>query len=40
MHLNINNLLPEIDELRHMAGLGYATVMRICESKLDKSTTN
>ena len=40
MHLNINSLLPKIDELRHMARLSNAAVIRISESKLDKSITN
>ena len=40
MHLNINSLLPKIDELRHMARLSNAAVIGICESKLDKSITN
>ena len=40
IHLNINSLLPKIDELRHMARLSNAAVIGICESKLDKSITN
>ena len=40
MHLNINSLLPKIDELRHMARLSNAAVIGICEPKLDKSITN
>ena len=40
MDLNINSLLPKIDELRHMARLSNAAVIGICESKLDKSITN
>ena len=40
MHLNINSLLPKIDEVRHMARLSNAAVIGICESKLDKSITN
>ena len=40
MHLNVNSLLPKIDELRHMARLSNAAVIGICESKLDKSITN
>ena len=35
MHLNINSLLPGIDELRHIARLTNAAVIRISESKLD-----
>ena len=37
MYLNINSLLPEIDELRHMAKLSNVAVIGISESKLDKS---
>ena len=40
MHLNINSLLPKIDELRHMARLSNTAVIGICESKLGKSITN
>ena len=40
MHLNINSLLPKIDELRHLARLSNAAVIGICKSKLDKSITN
>ena len=40
MHLNINGLLPKIDELRQMARLSNAAVIGISESKLDKSITN
>ena len=40
MHLNINSLLPKIDELRHMDRLNNAAVIEILESKLDKSITN
>ena len=40
MHLNINSLLPKIDELRHMARLSNTAVIGTCESKLGKSITN
>ena len=40
MLLNINSLLPKVDELRHMARLSNAAVIGICESKSDKSITN
>ena len=36
-HLNINSLLPKIDELRHIARLTNAAVIGISESKLDNS---
>ena len=35
LHLNINSLLPKIDELRHIARLINAAVIGISESKLD-----
>ena len=37
LHLNINSLLPKIDELRHIARLTNAAVIGIFESKLDDS---
>ena len=37
LHLNINSLLPKIDELRHIARLTNAYVIGISESKLDDS---
>ena len=37
LHLNINSLLPKIDELRHIARLTNAAVIGIPESKLDDS---
>ena len=37
LHLNIHSLLPKIDELRHIARLTNAAVIRISESKLDDS---
>ena len=37
LHLNINSLLPKIDELRHIARLTNAAVIGISESKLDDS---
>ena len=37
LHLNINSLLPKIDELRHIARLTNAAVIKIPESKLDDS---
>ena len=37
LHLNINSLLPKIDELRHIARLTNAAVIRISESKSDDS---
>ena len=40
MYLNINCLLPKIDELRHMARLSNASVIGICQSKFDQSITN
>ena len=40
MHLNINSLLPKIDELRHMTRLNSAAVIGISASELGKSITN
>ena len=37
IHLNINSLLPKIDELRNIAKLSNATVIGISELKLDHS---
>ena len=35
LHLNINSLLPKINEFRHIARLTNAAVIEISESKLD-----
>ena len=35
IHLNINTLLPKIEELRFIAKSTNAAVIGICESKLD-----
>ena len=37
IHLNVNSLLPKIDELRNIAKLSNAEVIGISESKLDYS---
>ena len=37
IHLNVNSLLPKIDELRNIAKLSNAAVIGISESKLDDS---
>ena len=37
MHININSLLPKIDELQYIAKLSEAAVIGISESKLDDS---
>ena len=37
MHININSLLPKIDELQYIAKLSEAVVIGILESKLDDS---
>ena len=37
IHLNINNLLSKIEELRYIAKSTNAAVIDICESKLDAS---
>ena len=40
IHLNINSLLPKIDELRSIARKSNAAVIGITESKLDESVLN
>ena len=40
LHLNINSLLPKIDELRYIAKNSNATVIGVSESKLDNSVLN
>ena len=37
IHLNINSLLPKIDELRYIANSSNAAVIGISESKVDES---
>jgi hypothetical protein len=37
LHINVNNLLSKIDELREIAKKSRAVVIGISESKLDKS---
>ena len=37
IHLNINSLLPKIDEIRYMAKLKNATVIGLNETKLDNT---
>ena len=36
LHLNINSILPKIEELREIAKLSKATIIGISESKLDE----
>ena len=40
LHLNINSLLPKIDEIRHIARLTNIAVIGISESKLDSVPTS
>ena len=40
IHVNINSLLPKIDELRSIAQKSNAAVIGITESKLDESVLN
>ena len=40
IHININSLLPKIEELCHIACLSNAVVIGISESKLDNSIFN
>ena len=37
IHLNVNSLLPKIDELRNIAKCSNAAVIGITETKLDKT---
>ena len=37
IHLNVNSLLPKVDEIRYIAECTKAAVIRITESKLDES---
>ena len=37
IHLNVNSLLPKIDEIRYIAERTKAAVIGITESKLDES---
>ena len=36
-HINMNNLLPKIDEIHYIANIANASVIRINETKLDKT---
>ena len=40
LHININSLLPKIDELRSIAGKSNAAIIGISETKLDNSVLN
>ena len=40
LHLNINSLLPKIDEIRFIAKQSNASIIGISESKLDSSILN
>ena len=40
IHLNVNSLLPKIDEIRYIAERAKAAVIAITESKLDESFFN
>ena len=37
IHLNINSLLPKIDEIHYVAKLTNATVIELSETKLDNT---
>ena len=37
IHININSLLPKIDEIRHMTKITNAAIIGIGETKLDES---
>ena len=40
MHLNINSILPRLDELKTMAGNNKAAIIGITESKVDNSISD
>ena len=40
LHLNVNSLLPKIDELRYISKLSNAAIIGITETKLDDSILN
>ena len=40
IHLNINSILPKIDEIRYIAKLKIATVIGLSETKLDNAFLN
>ena len=40
LHININSILPKIDELRHIAKVSNVSVIGISESKLDSTVLN
>ena len=40
LHLNINSLLPKIDEIRFIAKQSNASIIGVSESKLDSSILN
>ena len=37
LHLNVNSLLPKIDEVKFIANKSNATILGISETKLDKT---
>ena len=37
IHININSLLPKIDEVRYIANITNASIIGISETKLDKT---
>ena len=37
LHININSILPKIEELRNISKLSNASIIGISESKLDKT---
>ena len=40
LHINVNNLLPNIDEAKLIANKSNATILGISETKLDKTIMN
>ena len=37
IHININNLLPKIEEMRYITNITNASIIGISETKLDKT---
>ena len=38
IRININSLLPKIDEVRYIANITNVSIIGICETKLDETT--
>ena len=40
IHININSLLPKIDEVRYIANITNASIIGISETKLDETISS